>query len=133
MKAKSRLAASVRERFRLALGSIVSLALGRFFPLALAAAIVLLPAAGAWACPGCKDALAANDGDGGNLVAGYFWSILFMMSMPFTILGTFSGSMYLAVRRARAQQPAALQHGTQQYGTQQARSQQALSSATGSR
>ena len=54
----------------------------------------------ALACPGCKQALA--DSKGGNMIAGYFWSILFMMSMPFTLLGGFSGYMYLLVRRARA-------------------------------
>jgi di/tricarboxylate transporter len=52
------------------------------------------------ACPGCKQALA--DSKGGDTIAGYFWSILFMMSMPFTLLGGFSGYMYLLVRRARA-------------------------------
>ena len=68
----------------------------------LALAVVLAIAGPAWACPGCKDALSANDHEGGNLVAGYFWSILFMMSMPFILVGTFCGSMYVSVRRARA-------------------------------
>lgn len=54
----------------------------------------------ALACPSCKQALA--DSKGGNMIAGYFWSILFMMSMPFTLLGGFSAYMYLLVRRARA-------------------------------
>jgi uncharacterized paraquat-inducible protein A len=73
----------------------------------LAAMILALLLAGtAAACPGCKDALAANDNQGGQLVAGYFWSILFMMSMPFVLVGTFGGSMYLAVRRARAAEAA---------------------------
>ena len=57
----------------------------------------------AWACPSCQAAL-AGDSSQGNLVTGLFWSILFMMSMPFAILGVFCGSMYVAVRRARAQQ-----------------------------
>jgi heme/copper-type cytochrome/quinol oxidase subunit 2 len=56
------------------------------------------------ACPGCKQALATAEGDQANMVNGYFWSILFMLSMPFTILGLFSGSMYLAVRKARRAQ-----------------------------
>jgi len=58
----------------------------------------------AWACPGCKEALASGDGQGGDLVSGFFWSILFMLSMPFLIFGTFCTSMYIAVRRARAAQ-----------------------------
>jgi len=53
----------------------------------------------ATACPSCKEALAS---DGGDKIAGYFWSILFMMSMPFTLLGGFSTYMYVLVRRTRA-------------------------------
>jgi hypothetical protein len=36
------------------------------------------------------------------VVRGYFWSILFMMSMPFAVLGSFSGYLYLLVRQARS-------------------------------
>ena len=53
------------------------------------------------ACPNCSNGL-AEQSDGGDLVAGYFWSILFMMGMPFLLLTSFSGYMYLEVRRARA-------------------------------
>ena len=60
----------------------------------------------AWACPSCKAAAAASEG-GGDVVAGFFWSILFMMSMPFLLLGSFSGYMYLEVRKARARQRSA--------------------------
>lgn len=52
------------------------------------------------ACPGCKEALASQSG--GDIVQGFFWSILFMMAMPFAFVGAFSGYMYLEVRRARA-------------------------------
>jgi hypothetical protein len=72
-------------------------------PLLLAASVGLLVCAfavdAATACPSCKEALAS---DGGDKIAGYFWSILFMMSMPFTLLGGFSTYMYVLVRRARA-------------------------------
>jgi hypothetical protein len=84
-------------------------ALRKLAPLCLALAVLLIAAGTASACPGCKDALAANDNQGGNLVAGYFWSILFMMSMPFILVASFGGSMYLSVRRARAQQAAQAQ------------------------
>lgn len=65
-----------------------------FFALVLAFMLV------SWAdaCPTCKEGL--NE-DGGNLVRGYFWSIMFMMSMPFLILGSLSCMFYLDVRRAR--------------------------------
>ena len=54
------------------------------------------------ACPNCKNGMGVNE----NLVRGYFWSILFMMSMPFALLGTFSSYMYWQVRRARDEPPA---------------------------
>ena len=56
------------------------------------------------ACPTCKEGVAEN---GGNLVRGYFWSILFMMSMPFLIVGGLSSLFYLDVRRARRKQDSA--------------------------
>ena len=60
------------------------------------------------ACPGCKDALSENDPQHARMVRGYFWSILFMMAMPFTIAGTFGTFFYLEVRRKKlAQQVAA--------------------------
>jgi heme/copper-type cytochrome/quinol oxidase subunit 2 len=70
---------------------------------ALLVVAVLLSASAASACPMCKAALANAEGQG-DLVSGFFWSILFMMSMPFTLLASFSGYMYLQVRRARAAQ-----------------------------
>jgi hypothetical protein len=65
----------------------------------VAAASGLLFATVATACPSCKEAISEG---GGDLISGYFWSILFMMSMPFVLLSAFCGSMYLAVRRARS-------------------------------
>ena len=82
----------------------------RFARLALISmAVFACLGATAWACPSCKAAL--GDPAQANLVNGFFWSILFMMSMPFVILGTFGGSMYLSVRRAnkRAAKPAEAQ------------------------
>ena len=56
------------------------------------------------ACPTCKEAVAENGQSQAGLVRGYFWSILFMMSMPFLIfcgLGYYFGWQ---VRKAREQQ-----------------------------
>ena len=39
-----------------------------------------------------------------SLAAGYYYSILFMMAMPFAILGTFGSLAYLSIRRAAKQQ-----------------------------
>ena len=64
----------------------------------LAVAIAVLLAGFAEACPTCKEAVSEN---GGNLVQGYFWSIVFMMSMPFLIVAGLGTMFYLDVRRAR--------------------------------
>lgn len=58
------------------------------------------------ACPTCKDALADSDPAHARMVAGYFYSILFMMSVPFILVGSFCGYAYMLVRRARSASPA---------------------------
>lgn len=54
----------------------------------------------------CKAALESSDRNQGDYVSGFFYSILFMLSMPFAILGCFSTYMYALVRRARAAEAA---------------------------
>jgi len=66
----------------------------------IAASLFLTPAS-VDACPTCKDALADNDPAQQQLVKGYSYSIMFMMSMPFLIVGTFGSMAYLSIRRAR--------------------------------
>ncbi|HEV3168206.1 MAG TPA: hypothetical protein VGZ22_29655 [Isosphaeraceae bacterium] len=69
---------------------------------ALALAVsLLLPARPAAACPNCKEAVAAQDsiaGQEGKPASspqnGYNYSVLFMMAMPFTLLGT--GAFFVA-------------------------------------
>jgi hypothetical protein len=78
--------------------------LGRWILIALVIALVLLIVSVAAACPTCKEGLAQNDPHGQSIAAGYYYSILFMMSMPFAILGTFGSLAYLSIRRARQQQ-----------------------------
>ena len=59
------------------------------------------------ACPTCKQAVAEGSNHA-NVVRGYFWSILFMMSMPFVILTGLGTYFYLQIKqaqRARADQP----------------------------
>jgi hypothetical protein len=53
------------------------------------------------ACPTCKETLAANDPNRENLVRGYFYSILFMLSMPFLIFTSLCGYFYYEVCKAR--------------------------------
>ena len=77
-----------RHRFRLAMV---------FFALAA----VLLTAGIAAACPTCKDGMASNDPEHAHMVKGYFYSILFMMGMPYLLLTSFGLYMYREVRKAR--------------------------------
>jgi hypothetical protein len=71
-----------------------------------ALATVLLTAGIAAACPTCKDGVAANDPEHAHMVKGYFYSILFMMGMPYLLLTSFGLYMYREVRKARARDAA---------------------------
>ena len=53
------------------------------------------------ACPTCKEGMAGDEATQASLIRGYFYSIIFMMSMPFLILTGLSTYFYLEVRRAR--------------------------------
>lgn len=68
----------------------------------LSVALVLLLAAFAEACPNCKEAIATDPAKQG-LARGLYYSILFMMSMPFFILGGLCTYFYYLVCRDRAE------------------------------
>lgn len=68
----------------------------------LALVFVLSMATTAMACPTCKDGLSNPASQAA--ASGYFYSILFMMAMPFVIIGTFGSAAYFSIRRAREQQ-----------------------------
>ena len=69
--------------------------------------LVVLLSSPSFGCPNCKDALAENSGSG-NIAYGFGWSIIFMLSMPYTILGAIGTYFYLLVRRARRANPVAI-------------------------
>jgi hypothetical protein len=75
----------------------------RWLIAAVVLALVLLIATVAAACPTCKEGIAQNDPQGQSLAAGYYYSILFMMSMPYVVLGTLGSCAYYSIRRARQQ------------------------------
>ena len=75
----------------------------------LATALTLLPVA-AWACAVCFD------GDDA-LARGLNVSILFLLSMPYAIVGAICSTVYLAYRRAQRQGRQALAK-TQKVGAQ---------------
>jgi uncharacterized membrane protein len=77
--------------------------------LIVALAAVLLAAHMASACPTCKDGMDANDPEHAGMVQGYFYSILFMMAMPYTVFSAFALYMYREVKKARKRDAAAAQ------------------------
>jgi hypothetical protein len=70
----------------------------------VAALVVLLVAAEAIGCPNCKDAVNTSDPDGLNLARGYFYSILLMLAMPFTLVGSFGCYVWREMRRQQREQ-----------------------------
>ena len=48
------------------------------------------------ACPNCKEAVSAQPADVARMANGYNWSVMFMIAVPFSMLG--AGAF--AVRRA---------------------------------
>lgn len=73
--------------------------LGSWMLCGLVAAAVFFGAASvASACPSCQQALGSDPAQG-DLASGIYYSILFMMSMPFAIVGTFATLAYRAVKR----------------------------------
>jgi hypothetical protein len=40
------------------------------------------------ACPNCKEAVAAQPAEAANMAAGYNWSIMLMLVVPFTMMTT---------------------------------------------
>jgi hypothetical protein len=72
--------------------------------IAMAMLLAALMASVCHACPTCRDAVTEGSHQAG-IIRGYFWSILFMMSMPFLIFGSLTGYFYYQVKRARASQP----------------------------
>ena len=72
----------------------------RLLTILLVVCFLCLFAGDGWACPTCKDGLSEGE-NSANLVRGYFWSIVFMMSMPFLILGGLGSYMYYEICKAR--------------------------------
>lgn len=62
--------------------------------------VIALPAT-LLACPNCKETLAGDPAQQG-LAKGIYYSILFMMSMPFLIFGSLCAYFYYLVRRDQA-------------------------------
>ena len=76
------------------------------FAIPLAAVMALLIVADAFGCPNFKDGVNTADPAGLNVARGYFYSILFMLAMPFTLAGSFGAYVWREMRRQKqADQP----------------------------
>ena len=91
------------------MGKLIS-SLVRTLPTAFAVGCLLIFVDAALACPTCKENL-AGDPEAANIVRGYFYSILFMLSMPPLILSGLSLYFYYEVCKARALQAKAAAEG----------------------
>ncbi|MFM8802897.1 MAG: hypothetical protein ACKOK8_03120 [Planctomycetia bacterium] len=79
---------------------IIEAAVRRILPLVVTVAC-LAAAAEAFGCPNCKDAVNTSDPEGLNLARGYFYSILIMLAMPATLIGSFSVYVWREMRRQK--------------------------------
>jgi hypothetical protein len=78
--------------------------IGRIGLISLVCLGLLLTATPAWACPNCAEGMAHDPAQAG-LVRGIFWSILFLLSMPFLIFAGVGGYFYWLIRSARQVPP----------------------------
>jgi hypothetical protein len=76
------------------------------YVLAVALFLAVLAAGDAFGCPNCKDAVDTSDPAGLNLARGYFYSILLMLAMPFTLAGSFGCYVWREMRRQRREHDA---------------------------
>ena len=51
------------------------------------------------ACPNCKEAVSLDAGEVSNLSSGYNWSVVFMLAVPFSMLGTGAFMVRRAVKQ----------------------------------
>jgi hypothetical protein len=51
------------------------------------------------ACPNCKEAVSASEGQVASMSSGYNWSVVFMLVIPFSMLGTGAFMVRRAVKR----------------------------------
>ncbi len=69
--------------------------------LGLALAALILPhcVSPAAACPNCKEAVSASDSEVASTSSGYNWSVVFMLAVPFSMIGTGAFMVHRAAKR----------------------------------
>jgi hypothetical protein len=53
----------------------------------------------ALACPNCKEAVSLQGSEVANAASGYNWSVVFMLAIPFSMMGTGALMVRRAVKR----------------------------------
>jgi hypothetical protein len=53
----------------------------------------------ALACPNCKEAVSLQGSEVTNVASGYNWSVVFMLAIPFSMMGTGAFMVRRAVKR----------------------------------
>jgi len=67
--------------------------------LAVAVVLSVQGASEATACPNCKEAVSATSSEAANMADGFNWSVMFMLSVPFSLLGTGAFMVRRAVKQ----------------------------------
>jgi hypothetical protein len=70
-----------------------------FLGLTLAFLVLDQSANEASACPNCKEAVSLDAGEISDVASGYNWSVVFMLTIPFSMLGTGAFMVRRAVRQ----------------------------------
>jgi hypothetical protein len=71
----------------------------RLLGLAVATLILVHGAGRASACPNCKEAVSLQSGEVASLSEGYNWSVLLMLTVPFSLMGTGAFLLHRAAKR----------------------------------
>jgi hypothetical protein len=74
-------------------------AMRQIFALLAVLAVGIALSASVSACPNCKEAVAAQPAEVASMAKGYNWSVMFMLGMPATLLGTGTFMVVRAVKR----------------------------------
>ena len=69
------------------------------FSLAMSAVISFGSFNRAMACPNCKEAVSLQGSEVANAAVGYNWSVVFMLAVPFSMMGTGAFMVRRAVKR----------------------------------
>lgn len=75
-------------------------------PVALALVLLAALVSTAAACPNCKEGMNSKDPHKTNIAKGYYYSVLWMLGAPTTILSGWGLAIYRAVKKANRENAA---------------------------